>query len=161
MNLKPAGLSVLAQAITWAVVAIFVVTLMMSFGSELWPRLTCPILGIVVFGCWLFSVKGYIIDRGAIHVQHPLWSDKFELRGLAPEDRRPGKDSIRLLASNWIFGHSLGLCYNRKIGTFFIYITDPKHRLDVETGKGVLVISPLDKSWPLRLLWGRIAKSFF
>ena len=33
--------------------------------------------GIVLFGCWLFSAKGYIVGRGAIRVQHPLWSDKF------------------------------------------------------------------------------------
>jgi hypothetical protein len=72
--------------------------------------------------------KSYIIDHGAIRVQHPLWSASFEARGLASEDRRPGKDSIRLFASNWIFGHSLGLCYNRKIGTFFVYMTNPKYR---------------------------------
>ena len=87
MNFKPAGLSVLAQVITWTVVAIFVVSLMMSFGSELWPRLTCLILGIALFGCWLFSVKGYIIDLGAIRVQHPLWSEKFEVRGLGLTSR--------------------------------------------------------------------------
>jgi hypothetical protein len=140
-------LSVLSQVITWVLVATFVVTLVMSFwGSDLWPRLTCPILGVVLIGCWLFSVKSYTIDRGAIRVQHPLWSDRFEVRGLASEDRRPGKDSIRVFASNWIFGHSLGLCYNRKIGTFFVYMTDPKYRLDIETGKGVLVISPLDRA---------------
>lgn len=54
--------------------------------------------------------------------------------------------SRSVFASNWIFGHSLGLCYNRKIGTFFVYMTDPKYRLDIETGKGVLVISPLDRA---------------
>jgi hypothetical protein len=115
-------------------------------GAQLWARITCPIIGVVQIGCWLFSVKGYIVDRGTISVKHPLWSDRFEVRGLAPEDRRPGKDSIRVFASNWIFGHSLGLCYNRKISTFFVYMTNPKYRLDVETGKGVLVISPLDKT---------------
>ena len=75
-----------------------------------------------------------------------MWSDRFDVRGLAPEARRPGKDSIRLFASNWVFGHTLGVCYNRKIGMFFLYTTDPRYRLDVETKRGVLLISPLDKA---------------
>jgi hypothetical protein len=53
---------------------------------------------------------------------------------------------LRVFASNWIFGHTLGLCHNRKVGMFFSYMTNPKYRLDVETGKGVLVISPLDRA---------------
>jgi hypothetical protein len=40
----------------------------------------------------------------------------------------------------------LGLCYNKKIGTFFVYMTDPRCRLDIETRRGVLVISPRDKA---------------
>jgi Bacterial PH domain len=54
--------------------------------------------------------------------------------------------SIRLFASNWIFGLTLGLWYNKKIGTFFVYMTDPRRRLDIETRRGVLVISPRDKA---------------
>jgi hypothetical protein len=71
---------------------------------------------------------------------------KYDWAELASEDRRPGNDSIRLFASNWIFGHTLGLCYNKKIGTFFVSMTDPRCRLDIETRRGVLVISPRDKA---------------
>jgi hypothetical protein len=147
MSFKPAAWTTAANIGTSVVVVAFVVTLFLSFwGGQLWVRLTCPILGAVLIGCWLFSVKGYVVDRGAISLEHPLWSDRFEVRGLVREDRRPGKDSIRLLASNWIFGHTLGLCYNRKVGTFFVYITNPGYRLDVETNKGVLTISPVDRA---------------
>ena len=144
---KPASLSNSAQIFTSIVVVAFLVTLLLSFwgGGQVWARLSCLILGVVLIGCWLFSVKGYVVQRGAISIEHPLWSDRFEVRGLAPEDRRPGKGSIRLFASNWIFGHTLGLCYSQKIGIFFVYMTDPRHRLDVETKRGVLVISPLEK----------------
>jgi Bacterial PH domain len=145
-DFKPAGLSVLTQAVTAVVLVVFLVTLVMSFWSGgLVTRLTCIVLGLTLVGCWLFSVKGYLIDGRSIIVQHPLWSARFELRGLVPEDHRPGNDSIRLFASNWVFGHTLGLCYNRKVGTFFVYMTDPRYRLDIETKRGVVVISPRDR----------------
>jgi hypothetical protein len=145
MNFKPAGLSVFSQVVTWAAVVVFVVTLVMSFGSEFWPRITCLIFGVALLGCWLFSVKAYTVNGGAIRVQHPLWSASFEVRGLASENRHPGRESIRLFASNWIFGHTLGLCYSSKVGRFLVYVTDPRYRLDLETGRGVLVISPSDR----------------
>ena len=118
---------------------------MSIWGGGLGVRLTCVLLGLVLIGCWLFSVKAYLADNGSIIVQHPFWSAKFEVRGLTSEDRRPGNDSIRLFASNWVFGHTLGLCYNKKVGTFFAYVTNPQYKLDVETKCGVLVISPRDK----------------
>lgn len=55
MNFKPAGLSDLTQVITWVLAAVFVVTLIMSFGSELLPRLTCLIVGIMLLSCWRVS----------------------------------------------------------------------------------------------------------
>jgi hypothetical protein len=144
---KPASLNVLTQAVTSVVVIVFLVTLVMSFlGGNLVTRLTCLVLGAVLLGCWLFSVRVYLVDNKSICVQHPLWTDRFEVRGLAPEHRRPGSDSIRLFASNWVFGHTLGLCYNKRIGMFFAYVTNPQYKLDVETKHGVLVISPLDKA---------------
>jgi hypothetical protein len=146
MNFEPAEWSTSTNIGTRVVVVAFVVTLVMSFGPQSWPRLTCFFLGIALLGPWLFSVKSYTIDHGVIRVQHPLWSASFEARGLASEARHPGKDSIRVFASNWIFGHTLGLCYSRKVGMFFSYMTNPKYRLDVETGRGVLVISPVDRA---------------
>jgi hypothetical protein len=38
----------------------------------------------------------------------------------------------------------LGLYFSKKVGTFFVYMTNPKYRLDIETGRGLLVISPRD-----------------
>ena len=146
MSFKPASLTVLTQAATALLLIVFFVTLVTSFWGGLATRLTCLVLGAVLLGCWLFSVRGYLVDNKSICVQHPLWTDRFEVRGLAPEDRRPGNDSIRLFASNWIFGHTLGLCYGKKIGIFFAYVTNPQYKLDVETKRGVLVISPLDKA---------------
>jgi hypothetical protein len=129
-------------------VVAFFVTLFLSFWpGQLWARLTCPILGAILIGCWLFSVKGYAVDHGTISVEHPLWSARFEVRGLAPENRHPESGSIRLLASNWIFGDTLGLCYNKNVGAFLVYVTNANYRLDLETKRGgVLVISPLDKA---------------
>jgi hypothetical protein len=110
-------------------------------------------LGVVLIACWLFSVKGYAVDHGAVRVEHPLWSEKFEVRGIAPEDRCP-RSSVRLLASDWIFGDTIGLCYNPKVGAFFVYVTNANYRLDLETKRGVLVISPLDKAGLVKALPG-------
>jgi hypothetical protein len=129
------------------VAVIFLGALITSFsGGGLVTRMICVALGAMLLVCWLFSVKGYVVDGKSILVRHPFWSARFELRGVASEDRRPGNDSIRLFASNWVFGHTLGLCYSKKSGNFFSYVTNPEYRLAVDTERGVLVISPLDKA---------------
>ena len=146
-SFEPAALSVSTRFGTAVVAIIFLAALVMSFsGGGLATRLTCLVLGAVLLVCWLFSVNGYLIDGKSILVRHPLWSARFELRGVASEGRRPGNDSIRLFASNWVFGHTLGLCYSKKSGRFFSYVTNPEYRLAVDTERGVLVISPLDKA---------------
>lgn len=152
-SFKPAGLSALTQAVTSIVVIAFFVTLFLSFWpGQLWARLACPILGVILIACWLISVKGYTVDHGAITVEHPLWKERFEVRGIAPEDRCP-RNSVRLLASNWIFGDTLGWCYDQKVGAFPVYVTNANYRLDLETKRGrALVISPLDKEALARAL---------
>lgn len=107
----------------------------------------------MLIGCWLFSVKGYTVEGSEVSIQHPLWKARFQVRGLAPGDRFSGS-SVRLFASNWIFGHTLGLCYNKKAGAFFVYMTNPQYGLAVETGRGVLVISPLDREGLTKALPG-------
>jgi hypothetical protein len=109
-------------------------------------------LGVVLLGCWLFSVKAYLVDDRSIIVRHPFWSARFELRGLTPEDQLPSSDAIRLFASNWIFCHSLGVCYSKASGRFISYLTNPEYKLAVDTERGVLVISPRDKAALVRAL---------
>ena len=145
-NFEPAALSVSTRVSTAVVVIIFLGTLVMSFSRDgLVTRLICVALGLVLVGCWLFSVKGYLIDGKSIIVRHPFWSARYDGARLASENRRPGNDSIRLFASNWVFGHTLGLCYSQKSGRFFSYVTNPEYRLAVDTERGVLVISPRNK----------------
>lgn len=155
MSFKPAEWTTATNVGTLVVAAAFVLTLFLSFwgGAQWWARIICPIIGVLMIACWLFSVKGYAVDHGALSVEHPLWSDRFEVRGIAPEDRRPD-NAVRLFASNWIFGHTLGLCYDKKIGMFFVYMTNPDHSLYLETGKGLLVISPEDEAGLSRALSG-------
>jgi Bacterial PH domain len=154
MTFKPAEWTTATNLTTWGAVVVFLVTLILSFwGAHLWARIICPIFGVLMIASWLFSVKGYAVNHGALSVEHPLWSDRFEVRGIAPEDRRPG-NAVRLFASNWIFGHTLGLCYDKKIGMFFVYMTNPDHRLYVETANGLLVISPKDEAGLSRALSG-------
>jgi hypothetical protein len=145
-SFEPAALSVSTRFGTAVVAIIFLATLVMSFsGGGLVTRLIGIVFGLVLVGCWLFSVKGYLIDGKSIIVRHPFWSARYDGARLASENRRPGNDSIRLFASNWVFGHTLGLCYSEKSGRFFSYVTNPEYRLAVDTERGVLVISPCNK----------------
>jgi hypothetical protein len=155
MSFKPAEWTTATNIGTWAAVVVFVVTLFLSFwGAHLWARLCCLIFGAMLIVCWLFSVKGYNVAFGTICVEHPLWSEKFDAHGIAPENRRPDGGSIRLFASNWIFGDTIGLCYNQKVGAFRAYLTNRKHPIYVETGRGLLVISPEDGPALSRALTG-------
>jgi hypothetical protein len=77
-DFKPASLSVVTKVVTFVAVIAFFLTLVMSFwGGGLATRLTCFVLGVVLLGCWLFSVKAYLVDDRSIIVRHPFWSARF------------------------------------------------------------------------------------
>ena len=40
----------------------------------------------------------------------------------------------------------LGVCYSKASGRFFSYLTNPEYKLAIDTKRGILVISPLDKA---------------
>jgi hypothetical protein len=161
MRFKPADLDPTSKAVTWVFILAFVVTLSMSLWvmisqkirmGSLTATVVCIILALTLVTCWLFSVRAYVVSDGKVVVQHPLWGATFEVRGLATESRSPFHGSVRLFASNWIFGHSLGLMFNERIGRFLAFETNANYRIALETEKGVLVLSPADREGMIRFI---------
>lgn len=162
MKFKPADLNLTSKAVTSLLVFSFIITFSLSLsaifyhqdhiGSPTVMTLLCLVLGFTLVGSWLFSVKTYIFENGKIIIQHPLWSAPFKVRGLAEKPASPFPHSTRLFAAQWVFGRTFGLMFDRKIGRFLAYETNPKYRIALETQKGVLVISPADRDRMIRII---------
>ena len=48
----------------------------------------------------------------------------------------------------------LGLFYDRRVGIFLVYVMNPRNRFALETGRGIVVISPLDTDGSARYIGG-------
>lgn len=100
---------------------------------------------IVIFICWLFSVKHYYINTDGIIISRPAgditvrWKDISELTRI---DSDYLKGSIRVFGNYGFFG-AYGFFKNTKIGNYRGYFADTSNLVLIRTKEGInMVISP-------------------
>jgi hypothetical protein len=97
---------------------------------------------LVLAGSLLFMVRGYVLTESQIEVQRLGWSTLLPFAGLAAVSGEPQglKGSLRLFGNGGLFGIS-GWFWNRRIGRFRAYATDPERAvlLRYRDGRKVLV----------------------
>jgi hypothetical protein len=71
-------------------------------------------------------VRGYVLTEKQIEVRRLGWSTVLPLAGLVAVTGEPEglRGSVRLFGNGGLFGIS-GWCWNRRIGRFRAYATDP------------------------------------
>jgi hypothetical protein len=101
-------------------------------------------LGILV-AALLFMVSGYTLTATALEVQRPLWTTSFALAELLSVTGDPEalQGSLRLFGNGGIFSFS-GIFWNRKLGIFHAYGTDPGRAVVLKFRKRTIVITPDD-----------------
>jgi len=97
---------------------------------------------VVLVGSLLFMVRGYVLTESQIEVRRLGWSTVLPLAGLAAVSGEPQglHGSLRLFGNGGLFGIS-GWFWNRRIGRFRAYATDPERAvlLRYRDGRKVLV----------------------
>jgi hypothetical protein len=101
---------------------------------------------IVLLGSLVFMVRGYVLTESSIEILRLGWSTVLPFAGLAAVNGEPRglRGSLRLFGNGGLFAIS-GWFWNRRIGRFRVYATDPERAvlLRYRDGKQV-VVTPHD-----------------
>ena len=110
--------------------------------SWVWRMAMVGLPLVILVGSLLFMVRGYVLTESQIEVQRLGWSTVLPFAGLAAVSGEPQglRGSLRLFGNGGLFGIS-GWFWNRRIGRFRAYATDPERAvlLRYRDGRKVLV----------------------
>ncbi len=103
------------------------------------------ILLAIAMGCALFTIRGYLVAGETLWVRRLLWSTRVSLRGLqsARFDPAATRASVRLWGNGGFFSFS-GWYWNRRLGRYRLYATDPKRAVVLDWGRRRAVVTPDD-----------------
>lgn len=101
---------------------------------------------VVLLVALLSMVRGYILTESRIEVRRLGWSTNLPLAGLATVTGEPDamRGSLRLFGNGGLFAIS-GWFWNRKIGRYRAYATDPERAVLLRYRDGTkVVLTPHD-----------------
>jgi hypothetical protein len=92
-----------------------------------WRMLMVGVPLVVLLGALVFTVRGYVLTESQIEVRRFGWSTTLPYAGLAGVTGEPDglRGSLRLFGNGGLFAFS-GWFWNRRIGRFRAYATDPQ-----------------------------------
>ena len=90
-------------------------------------------------------VRGYTLAEDAITVRRGLWNTRLSLDGLrsVTGDAEAMRGSIRVFGNGGLFSIT-GRFWNRKLGWYRAFATDPSRAVVLRYAKRTIVISPHD-----------------
>jgi Bacterial PH domain len=100
----------------------------------------------ILCGALLFMVRGYVLTANQIEVRRLGWSTVLPLAGLGAVTGEPQglRGSLRLFGNGGLFAIS-GWFWNRRIGRFRAYATDPQRAVLLRYRDGAqVVVTPHD-----------------
>ena len=91
----------------------------------------------------VISVSGYTITRDAILVHRPLWDTKLPRAGLesASADPEAMRGSLRTFGNGGGFSIT-GFYYNKRLGSYRAWVTDPHQTVVLRYANRRVVLSP-------------------
>ena len=114
--------------------------------SWVWRMAMVGLPLVILVGSLLFMVRGYVLTDSGIEVRRLGWSTALPFAGLVAVSGAPQglRGSLRLFGNGGLFAIS-GWFWNRRIGRFRAYATDPERAvlLRYRDGKQV-VVTPHD-----------------
>jgi hypothetical protein len=112
----------------------------------LWRLAMLGVPLMVLLGALPFMVRGYVLTETHLEVRRLGWRTVLPLAGLVTVTGEPQglRGSLRLFGNGGLFGIS-GWFWNRRIGRFRAYATDPERVVLLRYGDGKkVVVTPHD-----------------
>jgi hypothetical protein len=108
---------------------------------------------VVVIGSLLLVIRAYELDRSQLVVHRLLWPTRIDIRGLTRVWHDPAalKGSLRVLGNGGLFSFS-GLFYNRALGRYRLFGTDPKRAVVMLMTARAVVVTPEDPDAFIRVV---------
>jgi len=97
----------------------------------------------LVFGCALFTVRGYTITPDAILVRRLFWDTRLPRAGLQAAEFVPGVmcKSIRTWGNGGFFSFT-GFYWTRTLRSYRAYVTDLRRTVVLRYERRTIVVSP-------------------
>jgi hypothetical protein len=136
-------LSIYSISILVAVVLAAIVARPYSPAPVTLAAIALPILILIAAAACM--VKGYVLTNDEIVVKRLGWSTRFDLRGLrsVSGDNEAMQGSLRLFGNGGLLSYS-GYFWNRKIGRYRAFATDPSRAVVMRYADRTVVITPDD-----------------
>jgi hypothetical protein len=98
---------------------------------------------VLLFGALPFIIRGYTITRDAILVHRLLWDTKLPRAGLESASAEPDamKWSLRTFGNGGGFSIT-GWYYNKRLGSYRAFVTDPRRAVVLRYTNRRVVLSP-------------------
>lgn len=114
---------------------------------------TLPLLILLAAALW--TVRGYVLEPGVLRVRRLLWDtsiplDELESARWEPEATR---GSLRLFGNGGLFSYH-GWFWNRRLGRYRLYATDPERAVVLRFARRTIVVSPGEPAAFVRALHG-------
>lgn len=121
-----------------------------------WTLMLLPPL--MLAGGAIGTVRGYELGAGELRIRRLFWDTRIPLEGLRAIEPDPEatRGSLRLFGNGGLYSYS-GLFWNRRLGRYRLYATDPSRAVVLRFERRVVVVSPDKAAEFVRVLRGRIS----
>ncbi len=122
-------------------------------GWARWALTVLPLLTLI--GAALGTVRGYVLEPGLLRVRRLLWDTCIPLDGLESARWEPGatRGSLRLFGNGGLFAYH-GWFWNRRLGRYRLFATDPHRAVVLRFARRTIVVSPGEPAAFVRALHG-------
>lgn len=98
---------------------------------------------LILFGAALFVIRSYAIEPEALAIRRLVWTTRLPLSGLQSATLEPHamRRSLRLWGNGGLFSVT-GWYYNRTLGGYRAFVTDPAQTVVLRFPKKIILVSP-------------------
>jgi len=98
---------------------------------------------VLVFGCALFTIRGYTVTPDAILVHRLFWATRLPRATLqsARVDPKAMRWSIRTFGNGGFFS-ATGFYWNKSLGSYRAFVMDPRRAVVLKFARRTIVVSP-------------------
>lgn len=128
---------------TLATVLCLAITLSLTGLLHGWLRWEALLPLAIVLGSAPFTIRGYTVTPDVLLVHRLFWTTRLSLAGLESAQVEPEamRGSIRTFGNGGLFSFT-GFYYNRLLGAYRAFVTDPRQAVVLRFPKRKVVVSP-------------------